>query len=184
MSERVCITGQCLLLCLFVLFRFSHFGCWFIIKGWNSGTRVAEAHGAGRGRGPERPPLQRPLSRGSPCPAPRKLSGPRPLRRTHCAGPRGSPGWRSAAPPRADAAPPPLPQDLLFSVCALNVLSTIVCALATATCCMQMVSADVLLMVSGPGGRPTPSSPARGTPACGGRCWLPPEAFAARGALR
>lgn len=69
-------------------------------------------------------------------------------------------------------------------MCALNVLSTIVCALATATCCMQMVSADVLLMVSGPGGRPTPSSPARGTPACGGRCWLPPEAFAARGALQ
>lgn len=40
-------------------------------------------------------------------------------------------------------------QDLLFSVCALNVLSTIVCALATAMCCMQMVSADVLQMVSG-----------------------------------
>lgn len=39
-------------------------------------------------------------------------------------------------------------QDLLFSVCALNVLSTIVCALATAMCCMQMVSADVLQMVS------------------------------------
>ncbi|XP_069321908.1 protein ENTREP2 isoform X2 [Eulemur rufifrons] len=36
--------------------------------------------------------------------------------------------------------------DLLFSVCALNVLSTIVCALATAMCCMQMVSADVLQM--------------------------------------
>ncbi|XP_028728665.2 protein FAM189A1 [Peromyscus leucopus] len=37
-------------------------------------------------------------------------------------------------------------KDLLFSVCALNVLSTIVCALATAMCCMQMVSADVLQM--------------------------------------
>ncbi|XP_067555275.1 protein ENTREP2 isoform X3 [Pseudorca crassidens] len=36
--------------------------------------------------------------------------------------------------------------ELLFSVCALNVLSTIVCALATAMCCMQMVSADVLQM--------------------------------------
>ncbi|KAK2107648.1 hypothetical protein P7K49_012813 [Saguinus oedipus] len=40
-------------------------------------------------------------------------------------------------------------KDLLFSVCALNVLSTIVCALATAMCCMQMVSSDVLQMVSG-----------------------------------
>uniref|UniRef100_A0ABI7X7Q9 MAGE domain-containing protein n=1 Tax=Felis catus TaxID=9685 RepID=A0ABI7X7Q9_FELCA len=39
-----------------------------------------------------------------------------------------------------------LTQDLLFSVCALNVLSTIVCALATAMCCMQMVSSDVLQM--------------------------------------
>ncbi|KAH0501331.1 Protein FAM189A1 [Microtus ochrogaster] len=39
-------------------------------------------------------------------------------------------------------------KDLLFSVCALNVLSTIVCALATAMCCMQMVSADVLQMRS------------------------------------
>ncbi|XP_012588209.1 PREDICTED: protein FAM189A1 [Condylura cristata] len=37
-------------------------------------------------------------------------------------------------------------KDLLFSVCALNVLSTIVCALATAMCCMQMVSSDVLQM--------------------------------------
>ncbi|XP_034879872.1 protein FAM189A1 isoform X7 [Mirounga leonina] len=36
--------------------------------------------------------------------------------------------------------------DLLFSVCALNVLSTIVCALATAMCCMQMVSSDILQM--------------------------------------
>ncbi|XP_066210673.1 protein ENTREP2 [Saccopteryx leptura] len=35
-------------------------------------------------------------------------------------------------------------QDLLFSVCALNVLSTIVCALATATCCMQVVSSGIL----------------------------------------
>ncbi|XP_068128638.1 protein ENTREP2 isoform X1 [Hyperolius riggenbachi] len=35
-------------------------------------------------------------------------------------------------------------KDLLFSVCALNIISTIVCALATAMCCMQMVSADVL----------------------------------------
>ncbi|XP_054114215.1 protein ENTREP2 isoform X5 [Callithrix jacchus] len=40
-------------------------------------------------------------------------------------------------------------KDLLFSVCALNVLSTIVCALATAMCCMQMVSSDVLQMVTG-----------------------------------
>ncbi|XP_036391565.1 protein FAM189A1-like [Megalops cyprinoides] len=37
-------------------------------------------------------------------------------------------------------------KELLFSVCALNVISTIVCALATAMCCMQMVSADVLQM--------------------------------------
>ncbi|XP_053768764.1 protein ENTREP2 [Desmodus rotundus] len=37
-------------------------------------------------------------------------------------------------------------KDLLFSVCALNVLSTIVCTLATAMCCMQMVSSDVLQM--------------------------------------
>ncbi|XP_071070504.1 protein ENTREP2 isoform X2 [Dasypus novemcinctus] len=37
-------------------------------------------------------------------------------------------------------------KDLLFGVCALNVLSTIVCALATAMCCMQMVSSDVLQM--------------------------------------
>ncbi|XP_042344818.1 uncharacterized protein fam189a1 isoform X1 [Plectropomus leopardus] len=36
--------------------------------------------------------------------------------------------------------------ELLFSVCALNVISTIVCALATAMCCMQMVSTDVLQM--------------------------------------
>ncbi|KAM8780284.1 protein ENTREP2 [Rhynchonycteris naso] len=35
-------------------------------------------------------------------------------------------------------------KDLLFSVCALNVLSTIMCALATATCCMQVVSSGVL----------------------------------------
>uniref|UniRef100_A0A673XSH2 Protein FAM189A1-like n=1 Tax=Salmo trutta TaxID=8032 RepID=A0A673XSH2_SALTR len=35
-------------------------------------------------------------------------------------------------------------KELLFSVCALNVISTIVCALATAMCCMQMVSTDVL----------------------------------------
>lgn len=39
-------------------------------------------------------------------------------------------------------------QELLFSVCALNVISTIVCALATAVCCMQMVSTDLLQMVS------------------------------------
>lgn len=39
-------------------------------------------------------------------------------------------------------------QDLLFSVCALNIVSTIVCALATAMCCMQMVSSDLLQMVS------------------------------------
>ncbi|KAJ8247818.1 hypothetical protein GJAV_G00250860 [Gymnothorax javanicus] len=37
-------------------------------------------------------------------------------------------------------------KELLFSVCALNVISTIVCALATAMCCMQMVSADILQM--------------------------------------
>ncbi|NXX03774.1 F1891 protein, partial [Larus smithsonianus] len=37
-------------------------------------------------------------------------------------------------------------KDLLFSVCALNVISTIVCALATAMCCMQMVSSDLLQM--------------------------------------
>ncbi|XP_062381429.1 LOW QUALITY PROTEIN: protein ENTREP2 [Sardina pilchardus] len=37
-------------------------------------------------------------------------------------------------------------KELLFSVCALNVISTIVCALATAMCCMQMVSTDVLHM--------------------------------------
>ncbi|XP_010080066.1 PREDICTED: protein FAM189A1-like, partial [Pterocles gutturalis] len=36
--------------------------------------------------------------------------------------------------------------DLLFSVCALNIISTIVCALATAMCCMQMVSSDLLQM--------------------------------------
>ncbi|KAM9310863.1 protein ENTREP2 [Gastrophryne carolinensis] len=35
-------------------------------------------------------------------------------------------------------------KDLLFSVCALNIISTIICALATAMCCMQMVSVDVL----------------------------------------
>ncbi|XP_077774987.1 protein ENTREP2 isoform X2 [Podarcis muralis] len=37
-------------------------------------------------------------------------------------------------------------KDLLFSVCALNIISTIVCALATAMCCMQMVSSDILQM--------------------------------------
>ncbi|XP_061451001.1 protein ENTREP2 isoform X2 [Rhineura floridana] len=37
-------------------------------------------------------------------------------------------------------------KDLLFSVCALNIISTIVCALATAMCCMQMLSSDVLQM--------------------------------------
>ncbi|KAK1802163.1 hypothetical protein P4O66_021831, partial [Electrophorus voltai] len=37
-------------------------------------------------------------------------------------------------------------RELLFSVCALNVISTIVCALATAMCCMQMVSNDILQM--------------------------------------
>uniref|UniRef100_A0A8B9HUY7 Family with sequence similarity 189 member A1 n=1 Tax=Astyanax mexicanus TaxID=7994 RepID=A0A8B9HUY7_ASTMX len=37
-------------------------------------------------------------------------------------------------------------KELLFSVCALNVISTIVCALATAMCCMQMVSTDILQM--------------------------------------
>ncbi|KAL4660679.1 protein FAM189A1-like [Arapaima gigas] len=37
-------------------------------------------------------------------------------------------------------------KELLFGVCALNVISTIICALATAMCCMQMVSTDVLHM--------------------------------------
>ncbi|XP_041034364.1 protein FAM189A1 isoform X4 [Carcharodon carcharias] len=37
--------------------------------------------------------------------------------------------------------------DLLFSICALNVISTIVCALATAMCCMQMVTADIMQML-------------------------------------
>ncbi|XP_051898437.1 protein ENTREP2 isoform X2 [Pristis pectinata] len=35
-------------------------------------------------------------------------------------------------------------KDLLFSICALNVISTIVCALSSALCCMQMVTADVI----------------------------------------
>lgn len=55
-------------------------------------------------------------------------------------------------------------QDLLFSVCALNVLSTIVCALATAMCCMQMVSADVLQMVSETPLLPRPSQSAQPSP--------------------
>ncbi|XP_041034363.1 protein FAM189A1 isoform X3 [Carcharodon carcharias] len=38
-------------------------------------------------------------------------------------------------------------KDLLFSICALNVISTIVCALATAMCCMQMVTADIMQML-------------------------------------
>ncbi|XP_040825836.1 protein FAM189A1 [Ochotona curzoniae] len=50
-------------------------------------------------------------------------------------------------------------KDLLFSVCALNVLSTIVCALATAMCCMQMVSLDVLQMF-------LPQRPHSAHPAC------------------
>ncbi|XP_049761979.1 protein ENTREP2 [Elephas maximus indicus] len=50
-------------------------------------------------------------------------------------------------------------KDLLFSVCALNVLSTIVCALATAMCCMQMVSSDVLQMFF-------PQRPRSAHPAC------------------
>nr|XP_023395404.1 protein FAM189A1 [Loxodonta africana] len=50
-------------------------------------------------------------------------------------------------------------KDLLFSVCALNVLSTIVCALATAMCCMQMVSSDVLQMFF-------PQRPRSARPAC------------------
>ncbi|XP_062060970.1 protein ENTREP2 isoform X1 [Lepus europaeus] len=50
-------------------------------------------------------------------------------------------------------------KDLLFSVCALNVLSTIVCALATAMCCMQMVSSDVLQMF-------LPQRPHSAHPAC------------------
>ncbi|KAM6125378.1 LOW QUALITY PROTEIN: protein ENTREP2 [Phoenicopterus ruber ruber] len=36
-------------------------------------------------------------------------------------------------------------KDLLFSVCALNIISTIVCALAS-MCCMQRVSSDLLQM--------------------------------------
>ncbi|XP_077795177.1 protein ENTREP2 isoform X4 [Macaca mulatta] len=52
--------------------------------------------------------------------------------------------------------------DLLFSVCALNVLSTIVCALATAMCCMQMVSSDVLQMFLPQ--RSHPANPACVTP--------------------
>nr|XP_054114214.1 protein ENTREP2 isoform X3 [Callithrix jacchus] len=52
--------------------------------------------------------------------------------------------------------------DLLFSVCALNVLSTIVCALATAMCCMQMVSSDVLQMFLPQ--RSHPANPACMTP--------------------
>ncbi|CAM9412283.1 unnamed protein product [Lampetra fluviatilis] len=35
-------------------------------------------------------------------------------------------------------------KDLLFSVCALNIISVAVCALATATRCMQMISSDVI----------------------------------------
>ncbi|XP_078055997.1 protein ENTREP2 [Mustelus asterias] len=38
-------------------------------------------------------------------------------------------------------------KDLLFSICALNVISTIVCALATAMCCMQIVTADIMQML-------------------------------------
>nr|XP_045253094.1 protein FAM189A1 isoform X2 [Macaca fascicularis] len=53
-------------------------------------------------------------------------------------------------------------KDLLFSVCALNVLSTIVCALATAMCCMQMVSSDVLQMFLPQ--RSHPANPACVTP--------------------
>ncbi|NXP21019.1 F1891 protein, partial [Scytalopus superciliaris] len=47
---------------------------------------------------------------------------------------------------RDDTLMPVSLQDLLFSVCALNIISTIVCALATAMCCMQMVSSDLLQM--------------------------------------
>ncbi|XP_014439244.1 protein FAM189A1 isoform X2 [Tupaia chinensis] len=53
--------------------------------------------------------------------------------------------------------------DLLLSVCALNVLSTVVCALATATCCMQVVSSDVLRMF-------LPQRSRSGPPAC-----VPPQ---------
>ncbi|XP_048473195.1 protein FAM189A1 [Rhincodon typus] len=38
-------------------------------------------------------------------------------------------------------------KDLLISICALNVISTIVCALATVTCCMQVATADIMLML-------------------------------------
>ncbi|XP_048376867.1 protein ENTREP2 isoform X2 [Stegostoma tigrinum] len=38
-------------------------------------------------------------------------------------------------------------KDLLFSICALNVTSTIVCALATVTCCMQVATADIVQML-------------------------------------
>ncbi|NXR33375.1 F1891 protein, partial [Zosterops hypoxanthus] len=50
-------------------------------------------------------------------------------------------------------------KDLLFSVCALNIISTIVCALATAMCCMQMVSSDLLQMF-------LPQRPHSGNPDC------------------
>ncbi|XP_060709675.1 protein ENTREP2 [Hemiscyllium ocellatum] len=38
-------------------------------------------------------------------------------------------------------------KDLLFSICALNVISTIICALATVTCCMQVATADIVQML-------------------------------------
>ncbi|NWU63263.1 F1891 protein, partial [Pterocles burchelli] len=53
-------------------------------------------------------------------------------------------------------------KDLLFSVCALNIISTIVCALATAMCCMQMVSSDLLQMFLPQ--RPHPANPDCMTP--------------------
>ncbi|XP_010287722.1 PREDICTED: protein FAM189A1-like [Phaethon lepturus] len=53
-------------------------------------------------------------------------------------------------------------KDLLFSVCALNIISTIVCALATAMCCMQMVSSDLLQMFLPP--RPHSTNPDCMTP--------------------
>uniref|UniRef100_A0A8C4N6U4 Uncharacterized protein n=1 Tax=Eptatretus burgeri TaxID=7764 RepID=A0A8C4N6U4_EPTBU len=42
----------------------------------------------------------------------------------------------------------PCCQDLLFSVCALTVLATVVCSLATALHCVQIISTDVLHIVS------------------------------------
>uniref|UniRef100_A0A4W3IVV9 Family with sequence similarity 189 member A1 n=1 Tax=Callorhinchus milii TaxID=7868 RepID=A0A4W3IVV9_CALMI len=53
-------------------------------------------------------------------------------------------------------------KDLLFSICTLNVISTMVCALATATCCTQIVTADIIHMF-------IPQRLRAGTP----ECWIP-----------